>query len=459
MSEVVAGALRFDSVQQIESGWASIQGEEPFRFDHINDLESRCFFVSNIGFDEANKTGMVSNAKIRNTDYLNVNFSSVKEREPKQSPVIEGSISSLSRVPNDLIGQLGIGDNDWQEQVQAMASITDKVYRESKEAFDLDYPPFKKLASGIREKLMGYDTVIKDDKLFDALSGATVHYSLVQRSIDAIQPETDFGINVSLPKVEHAFNILSKPLPNFNTKWKMITKRVRADKSVEFVRSLESHGIYLLRVNIKSMSGEYGHIINFGTSKEQRTWITGSDAQFLAQFAEFEIYQGFEAESVIDGHEVYKAIQENYTPEHHDLSHSAGLFMQNVWTALSMPYRPPSNIIKTFEAYNPFTPFIKSYDRLALIEAAKKLDEKNIIVSSYAKSELKIVLKDTQITPDIFHDFKEANVIPFGLKMDMDAVEIDSSNSKDIQRKIYMEGNTDAILALDDNFYSRIGSE
>lgn len=449
--DVVAGALRFDSIEQVESGWASIKGGTPFRFEDINELETRCFYVSNLGFEEAFKTGIASNAKIRNTDFIDVNFFSTRERRPKKE---ENIYNKLKRVPNDIIGQLGIDDDDWELQTQTMSAIIDRVYSETKNIFDFKYPDFKKLAFNIRESLMKYDQVIKNDKLLDALSVSTIDYSLVQRSIDSIQPETDFGINVSLPKAKHALDILSRPLPKPTTTWTEFSKKMSAKKSKEYIESLPSHGIYLLRVNIKSISDEYAHIVNFGTGKEKRTWITGVDAQFLVKYSVLEIQQGFIADEVVEHHPIYDKISKMYNAEQHDLSFSAGILLQNIWMALTTSSMPPPNIRRQYETYNIMKPFIKSYDRLQLTETAKILDEENIIVTSYSKSELRIALKNTQINPEIFYVFKKADVIPYGLKMKMNELELNAPC--DILKKLYMQGDTHSILTLDENFYQPI---
>jgi hypothetical protein len=449
--DIRAGCIRFDSATQVEGGWASIEGAESVRFDAISDLDSDCVFITNLGFNESYKTGLSSSAKVRTTDYLDTPFYSINDRE-ESNKIQNQTVPRLKKAPKDMIAQLGVEDNDWERQVEVGAQIAKRVFEQAKEGFDIHTPPFFELKRGIRDAMIGFDPVIKDMKLFDALESSTTHFSLVQRSIDAIQIDVDYGIGVTVPKATHALNILSKPLPAIGTNWKFIGQKVTADKVGAFLDSLNPHGIYLFRVNIKSFDEEYANIVNFGTGKEKRVWITGVEAQFYRNIAKFEIYQGFEAEEIIDCAPGYEDISSFYNSEKHDLSYSAGLFLQNIWTGLAKSKAPPANIVKSNESFNVFAPFLKAYDRLALIEVAKKLTEHDVVVTSYSKAELRIVLKNTQLNTSAFEIFKKADVLPYGLKINMDDYPIES-NVNDLLRKIYMEGDTDSILALDQKFY------
>jgi len=114
--------------------------------------------------------------------------------------------------------------------------------------------------------------------------------------------------------------------------------------------------------------------------------------------------------------------------------------------------KPPSNILKNKFSFNPYAPFIKAYDRLALLETAKKLHDQDLIVTSYSKGQLKVIVRDTQLNTGLYDQFKSAGVVPYGLKFDMSGVEADSTPLS-LMTKIFMAGDTDSIMQLDRHFY------
>ena len=456
MAKLQPGCLRFDSASSIEGGWASVDGCKAFRFRNVSDLESDFFFLSNIGFNESHKTGLSNTSKIRTNSYFDVNYFSIQERENNKKIQNNMDFERLNRSPNDMIAQLGIDDLDWEKQVESISLVASRIYEEAVKSFDLEKPPFYELKKGIREKIIPPDYVIKDPKLFDALESSTVHFSLVNRQMNSIQNDVDYGINLTIPKAKHSFDILSKPLPAFDTQWKLLSKKISDINVPKFLEGIDQRGIYLFRVNIKSLSDEYGHIVNFGTGKEQRTWITGIDALFLKDIAKFDIYQGYEAIDVIDSSEIYPLLTEAYNPLQHDYSYSTGIFLQNVWASLAISQKPKANIVRNYDSFNQFTPFLKAYDRIELIKKVKMLDDKDIIVTSYGKSELKVVLKDYQIKPEIFDIFESTNLIPYGLKLDMSEISVNPDEPLSILRKLYMGGRTNDILTLDKKFYKSL---
>jgi len=275
-----AGCLRFDSSLNVKDGWYSISGEPARRFDRVADTDSDAFYIANIDFDTSFKTGLSNSSKVRTSNYLDVDFYNSQERDVKQR-VQDSQQVRLAKSPNDMVSHLGIDEENWPLQAELCAEINSRVFLLAKDGFELDSPPFYELKKGVRDSLLPFDPVYEDGQLYDALESSTTHFSLVQREIDSVQWDVDFGLNVALPKVSHALSILSKPLPRFNTKWKLIGKKVNAPDVNGFLSALEPHGIYLFRVNFKSFSDDYAAIVNFGTGKERRAWITGVEAMFL----------------------------------------------------------------------------------------------------------------------------------------------------------------------------------
>ncbi len=448
--------IRFDSVSQVRGGWVSVEGGKAYRFDDIAQLESDCVAISNLGFNELFRTGLSSSSRIRTSAYLDAEFFSVRHREEKKKTQNKTGYQ-MNEAPNDIISHFGIEDDDWEKQVEVVSGVFSRVYSLANDSIGFKAPPFHELKKGIRQELLGHDSVVSDMTLLEAIESSTTHFSLVNRPIDSVQFDVDFGLTVGLPKASHALNILSKPLPKFGTKWKKITQKVKLKDVPSFMDSLETHGIYLFRVNFKSFDESMAHIINYGTGSESRRWITGVDALFLKDYATFEIFQGYEAVSVIEHDSCYPAISSAFNPEQHDFSYSAGLFLQNVWTGLASSFKPPAHVLKDNEACNFYTPFLKSYDRIELIKTAKKLVDENLLVSSYAKGDLRIVLKDYQLNPkELFNKLESAGVIPYGLNMTLDKETVDLSDAHSLLRHMYLSSDTESIIELDTQLYGHL---
>lgn len=449
------GCLRFDSVEHIEGGWASIEGGEAFRFNRMADLESDCLFLSNIGFTESHKTGLSNNAKIRTSSYIDVEVYNIRERKANER-IVNKESDGLSSSPRDIPGNLCIDDSDWEKQVEVSSCVASRVFENATVDCKLETPPFFELKKGMREALIPHDAVISDSTLYDALETSQVNYSNVQRALNSVQNDMDYGVNLMLPKASHAFDILSKPLPAFHTKWIKSLERIDSKDVKAYLEGIKPHAIYLFRVNIRTFEPEYAHIINFGTGKERRAWITGVDALFLKDIATFDIHSSYEAMEVINHHPVYDMVKKSYSPEKHDFSYSTGIYLQNLWLSLTVKSTPRANILKRDLSHNQFAPFIKAYDRIALAKVVKKLDSMDINVLTYSKGQIKVALKSHQIKPEILEVFKEAGVIPLGLKVDMTSYEINSDDPYDVLRKIYMTGDCDAVMEIDKAFYRKL---
>lgn len=448
--------IRFDSLSQAKCGWASVQGKKAERFDDITQLDSDNVAISNLGFNEIFKTGLSSNSRIRTNLYLDANFYSGRSREDKKKSQ-NNTGYQLSEAPNDMISHFGIDDDDWEKQTEVVSGVFDRVFSLAKDSVGFKTPPFLELKKGIRAELLPHDSLIDDMTLFEALEASTTHFSLINKPIDSVQYDVDFALSVGLPKASHALDILSKPLPEFGTKWKKITRKIKAPDTNKFLEKIEKHGIYLFRVNFKSFDESIAHIVNYGTGGESRRWITGVDALFLKDYATFEIYQGYEALSVIEHDKTYPVISSAFSAEQHDFSYSASLFLQNMWTGMAASLTPKAHILKEKESYNFYTPFLKSYDRIALIKTAKKLIDEGILVSSYAKGDLRVILKDYQMVPEeLFAKFEKAGVIPYGLNMKLDRSKIDQSNPYNLLRQMYFSADTESIIALDKQLYMHL---
>lgn len=448
--------IRFDSVYQATGGWVSVQGKEAERFEDISQVDSDFISVSNLGFQEVFKTGLSANSKIRISSYLDADFYSIKYRDERKKQEEKGA-TFLKEAPNDMISHFGIEVDDWEKQVEVASGVFDRIYSLAEDSVGFKVPPSFELRKGIRQELMGHDTVIDDMTLLEALEASTTHYSLVARPMDAVQFDVDFGMTVSVPKATHALDILSKPLPKFGTKWKRLSKKVSSDRASAYIESLDPKGIYLFRVNVKSVDESMADIINYGTGGNSRRWVTSIEARFLAKYAKFDIYQGFEALSVIEHDPMFEALDKAFNREQHDFSYSAGLFLQNVWSGLSTAQKPLAHILKENESYNFYTPFLKAYDKFALIEKVKCLMDQDILVSLYGKGDIKIILKDYQLEPnELFNKFEKANVIPYGLNLKLDSSKINQENPLSILRQLYMSGDTDSIVELDKQLFNHL---
>jgi len=331
-------------------------------------------WLHNLDYDLTNLAGMKNHAGYRLNKYLSEDF--LKNHSKKEGLIIENGASyEISHL-------LGSNPKDGSQQVMRMAAFFDRVMMIA-DHFGIHGAPEKQLINGIRELLFSYDPLLPQE-ICDAIESATSHHVSVEQET---QYHNSFSKMVlSMPKVAHGINCANVCLPS--GKWEEVRLPRNTEGSIDEWIS-EANFYSLVQCSISNVSGDVHRLLNYGSGRKARRWMTGIELKLLNQFSNITIKKAY-VPSKITEISALQPMLEHHAPIH-ELSLAMGFFWQNIWLGLCKQHSPPVYIKKDRLSTNTLTPFIKSLDRNSCFLAAMNLQAHGIVISGYGKGKIHIL--------------------------------------------------------------------
>jgi hypothetical protein len=254
-------------------------------------------------------------------------------------------------------------------------------------------PPLNDLAHGLRERIFPewrrfFLDNAPPDYYQSALEAADKSYQPLHRVFNrGGESDAPLPISVRLPvdRVYHGWTLLHMPIPAGG--WRELgSLQVLNRKSPERIREwlIQNPGA-LIRVTMKQCNDDMEAIINYGGNIDRNArsghWLTSIELESLMDSCEFVLHEGVTAEKIRSPMEMIEKAGfalDIGTCEARAPSYPFHLFMDNIWRAMAGPIpRAPRG------ARNPAAAFLRSADRMMLMQKAALLHASGIRVTGY----------------------------------------------------------------------------
>lgn len=366
------GVVCFDNYESINAGWSSIDGSEPKRINGIGDLSSSVLWVSNLPFYYYRKLNLIRNPNIYDQQFFR---------------------TSLKLLANEL----GL-DDDTKLLCKYASKIFQRVYEQGVEDYQisLDDAEYRynsalssvALPSNIRQIPSGAYSSI----LIEAFKESTQQNQAMIGNVTKGTKARTFAF----PKGAFARTLLSQDFPN-NSSWVKIssdkiqtTIGTREDNVIKgtqaFIKYCEKEfnkKAVFLNISVTYTSKFFRSFATFAMgSNYQRKWVTLPELIEIIKYSVVEINSGYTGD-------VFNLKLDNIDLDTDEYSISRGLYLENLWTALSLP-------INDGEYFNPLGAYIRAYDRMLCLKAAYAFAKNNFRVGSFGTGRIIVYIKPNE---------------------------------------------------------------
>ncbi len=414
------GCVRFDNTREHRRGWAAIAGEKAYRIASTKDLRSDIIWLHNLGYEMTFEAGMERHAGLRRNDYLSERF-----------------IGEENKNGYDIAGLLN--SHDGAQQVERVAKLFDRVMMIT-DHFGVRGAPTPALHQGLHDLLLPSDQAFSKN-IVEALDGATIEYVSAEQEIR--YGDTYKKMTLTLPRVEHGIRCASVSLPEGDWSEIGIPNGRGQDAIDEWISN--QVGVYTLVQCVLENTEEGWHrLINFGSGRTTRKWVTGIELMLLNRVSNITIKKAYAPASLSEIVQL-EPIKEAHDP-FHDLSVSIGIVWQNIWLGLAGKKDMLPHLRKNRSTINPLKPFVRSIDINQCLLAANNLQNMGVIVHSYGKG--KIHIWHDGDDESLINACRVCNVIPPFLGASPQN-NIESFTPVSMMQEIYIQGSYEELDKAD----------
>jgi hypothetical protein len=347
------GAVVFDDDTRPNSGWASVGGAQAVRIRGTGDLASDVYWWCNLPTAVFIKYGTLANPKLKRADYLKPNMTQLHQ---------ELGLMTV-RMPAARIAEI-------------TAEIFARVMRMAQKHYGLVKPVDLTLASDL------YEVLVREDKMITPEIDEALRQSYqVWAKCENKTPQGSKMVTFRRPRIQHALDVLSTPIPGLQ--WEFIDekKMVPEAKRVDWLISQSRPA--LVRASVKSVQYDVAKIVSFGGgAREERAWMSHPELLMLSRFANIKIDAVFLSNDY-EPQEVYRPIFSGGSIG--SLSVSNGILAENYWIALAS-----SNTMKRFSKekltiFSPRAVWLSASDRFHTLLPALMMDGSGFCVRGYGR--------------------------------------------------------------------------
>lgn len=389
------GFMLFDNETTHDTGWALRDGESILRVSGTSELSSDTVWWTNLSYETANLSGL-QGARFRRGSY----FAHETYRIWQELGLDETENQGLRINPLSVFN--GECKNGLHLRLMFSVWMFRKMMEITEDFMPIVAPPLNDLAHGLRERIFPeWRRFFLDEPppeyYQDALQAADKSWQPLPRIIqrgDRGESDAPLPLSVRLPvdRVYHGWTLLSMPIPAGG--WRSLGDlRILNRRPHEHIREwlIQNPGA-LIRVTMKSCDDEMESIVNYGGNIDRNArsghWLTSVELESLMDYCEFVLHEGVTAEKIRTpmelienaGFHLDKTTCENRAP-----SYPFHIFMDNIWRAMAGPIpRSPKG------ARNPAAAFLRSADRMMLMQKAIVLHKRGIRVTGYGSGGIMI---------------------------------------------------------------------
>lgn len=391
------GCVLFDDTAQHNTGWASQEGGEPFRVAATKDLASDTIWWTNLPYQVAQYSGLLQHSRFRKNDYLRTKMHAIF----KDMNLVGGMQSC---VPLSLI-------------FERVIRVVQRLMK-----FKSDDIPQLMLRSGVREKVMGHDPV-HEESVYAALNQADAPWSITESTYDMVSAQEKEVVMLRLPPREHAHYVMSTPVPT--GKWEHVDLSLTSSEAVDaWIASIT--GPAVINITANNFSSEYNAIYNFGSklggSKSNRQWVTTQELISILPVADVKAHSAY-VNSAMSPDSGWLHVFNNL-PDNVDLSYSANIAFDNIWSGIcGSVWPPPSQRGPERTWINDYAPFVRAMDKLACLEKAVMLQKMGFDVDGYGAGKVMVRKHSHNDALSFYQAARELNMLPPALGLPGESVQ------------------------------------
>lgn len=387
VTESLFGAVVFDDENTPSAGWVSVEGEPPTRIIDQSELPTDTLFWSNCAYTAFWITyrGRIV-ANLRGADYLPINQKVVLKEwgvdpamvRPDQYAIILSNVfSRIMRMARGLMrgSDLGMREN--------LFFVNDKLQQDIKVILpQAEFP--------------------KDDGQVSSILRNGIGFSYFTTT--TIPPRKDGQMmSARRPRLDHAIDILSSPVPNGPFVYKRGSSLPAASELSAAAKPVMAE-IIMHRAD-PTISPIYGFGIGKGkNAKTTRSWVAAPELAIMSGFADVEVRGAMVGES-------YSLLSQSITPmlrkflisKETALSWSAGALVDAIWSAAAVG-KTYSGALGLSKEQTPQTSWrgawLRAVDKVITLRYAMQLHRANFSVLSYSNGQV-----NCSVTPDRREEF------------------------------------------------------
>ena len=387
------GVVLFDNPNIPGQAWAARANESAFRIASPEALSTDTVWLLGMDAAQMYAFGLSGHAIFRGNDFLRTRLD-VLSRE-----VLPLSESNAHRA--ETLAKL------FERQVLIYQRFIEKnVSREQWVPH-----PFS-LRQAIRESLLPYDPDFRGAmELMTACNEALQEFVRCMVYVD--KNKGTMTVPIVLPRINHAKQIFRCEVPS-----SLQVKKIKGfprgqEEQVAWCASIGKP--MLLQVTVHAVREDMASVLSYGgitavrpriqgtrgtTHRAMRSWMTSNEFLWLAPIAKIEIHDAmvFEESGTL---EQLPAVREFFdlVTEADEAGISAGLFAENLWTAVTTQHAHP---MKKLVSANVLAPFFRAHERFLCFQKAKVLADAGYQVSGYGTGKIFLVFEEDE--------FLQANV-------------------------------------------------
>lgn len=276
------GVAQFDDPDDPATGWASIDGEAPFKVTCPGDLPSDTKFWTNIGFRRFHNSNLRHSPRVRPVNFV---FPSGMERM-----IDEYALNNPERYGMPV-----------SKSTQLMSSVFSNVMalgrRYYGDQFQMSMPT---LLDEFRATLLPADQCVSKDH--DTACKAAIQYLTQNEDFDWSGARKDEAclLTLHLPLIEHAQDVLAQPVPE--GEWEHIpAARLPPEREKRLGWALNQDRPVLARVVVEGMDAEYHGLLAYSKSStgDPRRYMGHPELLIYNEYAKLRIEDVFVADHYI----------------------------------------------------------------------------------------------------------------------------------------------------------------
>ncbi len=329
----------------LDRAWASVAGAPARRIQSPHDLDSDVVWYTNLNHNQMWQARLHEDPKVRTSGWLRTSLFQLADELGLDAPLVAPDVaaSALATLANRVVE---VAHRDYGVRPQSRYQLNDDFASQlgaPKSAIPDDYydPCFKDIAEHVSVRVVA------------------------NQAHSGYEPTVTFRTN----RVRHAREILATPVPP-DTGW-----RAYAPGASEDLSRLTQP--FLVDCKVIDVRPAVAEVLSWGVgAKRQRSWVTDIEWRALSELADVQVKRVMVCDAP-----AAPVPQAALVPaqSHAELSMTAGLIAEQVWTAITMsrPYRGADR------RYTAAAAWLRAADRMRMFHFAQSLYAQGLNVSSY----------------------------------------------------------------------------
>lgn len=410
------GFVYFTDLNNSQIGIAVVHGKTPFGINNVGELDTATHWMTN------HTDGVPGGIAGAHALFFGEKYLRIKTEK----------ILKHLCVPEDTHAS---------RKAEILAQVFHNVISYGRKIFGIKILPRYEYRKGLRTILREDEDIELPEMVNKMVTDSTQYYTFCTEKINK-----DRLLSFILPAVNHSKKILQTQLPQ--GEWNQIEDIPHFPEEIkEWFDQRKTP--YFAKVILSNFDEQYFSLINFGSvtpEKSERQWVTGVELEKLFGKVDITILDAWESEKIVVLPEIIMT-EIAALPVISDLSYSLGLFMENVWTGLSLNSLPNFRNKKAERFQNIIGPFLRAADWSYCFDKAVALKDSGFSIASYGVGTITIDASFQTDEEIALAALKHELIPPVCKGICVESEENDTYLAQ--LQSLYLSGDTDQLVAVD----------